>query len=225
MMTFVDAIEKKTFCEVEYHRDDIYGMSADVSAVKKTFYFAPLSVSISNDKIYVEGYKGRLSGKTNNLIGFEERTLLLNRVSAATPTDYPRSEKLKPRTQASGAYFGKTLTKEFILEANFAPRLKEYLFERQWPGGAKLQLYQIKEDSRKSVYPGWIKLRMPCGDARETLSWLLGFGSEAVVISPKAFRNKYFAELKKMSEVSRRIAKFKAARKPKPAKASVGESA
>jgi hypothetical protein len=92
--------------------------------------------------------------------------------------------------------FGMIVTDPFILEANFAPRLLGYLEEHVWPGLIELRLIKGRRlKGQKSSFKDWVKMRMKCGDQYETLSWLRGFGSEAVIVSPKSLKDLYREDL------------------------------
>jgi hypothetical protein len=57
-----------------------------------------------------------------------------------------------------------------------------------------------KTRGKASPYEGWVKLRIKCGDPHETLSWVMGFGSNAVIVSPKSLKNLYRDELIQMAK-------------------------
>jgi hypothetical protein len=190
---FIEAIGKRKLCEVTHSRGN--------NNNEKTFCFAPLEVLDNYGNLYIQGYLYDVPlekfKKSSNTINPEERTLALQRVKKVELTDLPIDEKLKITERAKANIFGFQLNKPFTLVVNFDPSYEGYIKERKWPGiiGAP---YKINDDNRQ-MYPGWIKLRLNCGDADEIISWLLGFNTKVAIVNPKWLKEQYSNVLAEMA--------------------------
>ncbi|MDR2199001.1 MAG: WYL domain-containing protein [Deltaproteobacteria bacterium] len=162
-------------------------------------YFGPRQLLSHNGLIYVEGYRFKMA-RTNlkKDIG-EERTMAIHRIKGEvriTELEYPKKIEIKP-IRANQDCFGMIDNEPFNLDAKFAPELKNYLEERSWPTGTELTAMKGDHNTR---FRGWMKLKMRCGDKRETLSWLFGFGSRVVINHPKKLKELYCDELIKIGK-------------------------
>ncbi|MDR2141475.1 MAG: WYL domain-containing protein [Deltaproteobacteria bacterium] len=196
--SFSKAIKDKKVCEVDYSRGD------DLKS--ETKFFAPLHFTHFQGRIYIDGWRLRKIQR-NKLQPVEERTLALHRVKTVTVLndDFPQQNLSSPHQGRD--CFGMIVTDEFILEANFAPHLRGYLEERTWPKiknekpSPENNKPTLIRSSRNTKFQGWYKLKMPCGDLRETLSWLLSFGSDVAIIHPNHLKEAYEAELRAIGDL------------------------
>ncbi len=67
------------------------------------------------------------------------------------------------------------LREPFKATIKFAPKIATYIAERIW---SKDQVIQLHRD-------GSLTLTMTSRNVPETLSWLLGFGASAMIVSPQ----------------------------------------
>jgi hypothetical protein len=237
---FYEAIAKGVFCEVLYAKprvqNDIIatfqeslfprsGVTPKTPASQRYYdlvYFAPKEIVGYNGQIYIEGR--RVKDLKTPLSDLGERSLALHRVfPGRTRLLTKKNEGLNlglPRKRQE-PLFGFIRTNPFILEANFAPRLATYLTERSISGLLRVSVVKgDKKDSLGNSFKGWIKLRVKCGDLDETLKWLLSFGSDVAIVSPKALKNLYRVQLLGMSKwvpglkISRNRARKKWSPKP-----------
>ncbi|MDR0549557.1 MAG: WYL domain-containing protein [Deltaproteobacteria bacterium] len=184
--TFFAAISKKKFCEVLYAKPDMEKPA--------TLYFAPLEIVGYHGKIYVEGR--RVKSLTEPFVDYGQRSLALQRVKKVTITNTDIRGLETPSRENQEPLFGLIRTNPFTLNVNFAPYLASYLEEHTIPGLIEKHVLKgRKTGKKKSPFKGWIKLKIRCGDPYEPLTWLLGFGSGAVIISPKTLKELYRDEL------------------------------
>ncbi|MDR1871078.1 MAG: WYL domain-containing protein [Deltaproteobacteria bacterium] len=198
----IEAIRQKKVCEIFY---------VNKAHKEKKYLFAPRDIRIFRDKIYIQGF---LSHKVryNKLDDPQERSLQLNKIMKITLTNRSISDELIPSEhsylyQGEKSYalkhqedqpqelFGFMDEKPFDLTFIFDPS-ESYLKDYNWPNGAKPELnngYHIRR------LRNWYRLSIRCGSERETLNWLLGFGSKVRILKPLRLINRYRAELREMA--------------------------
>ncbi|MDR3153436.1 MAG: WYL domain-containing protein [Deltaproteobacteria bacterium] len=197
--TFCKAIRAGEVCSVKYSKSGFPNGKTDL------FDFAPLRIVQSPSRACVIGRRVKLT-KTG-ISDQGERDLLIQRVASVTPAGRSYGDKFKGALAPPQDVFGYMRTEPFWLEANFHPVLKRYFTEREWPGKAKINLIS---SGSKSEYKGWVKLRIYCGDPRETLSWLMGFGALATVVRPGTLKKLYRKEI---LDISMRLGGLRCTRK------------
>ncbi|MDR1872211.1 MAG: WYL domain-containing protein [Deltaproteobacteria bacterium] len=186
LKVFTKAIATKTVCELIYARN-----SLEPGALLR---FTPLEIIGYHGKIYIAGR--RVKVLKNSLIDQGQRILALQRTREVKLMDRSFPASFGDLMASREEMFGLIATDPFILEANFAPRLLGYLEENVWPGLIDLRIIKGRNlKDRPSPFKNWVKMRIKCGDQYETLSWLRGFGSEAVIISPKSLKDLYREDL------------------------------
>jgi hypothetical protein len=180
LKTFIKASNDKKVCLVSYLLP-----GADK---QEKILFAPKEITGNAGLIYIHGFKGRKG--IDKLVDRKEFSLDLQRVDNVEFNEeikFPKSRLKELREDKD--FFGFMATKPFDLEVNFKPHLKTHIMDSEWPG----HLYrEVIEDGE---YQGWINLKLRCGDQTETLKWLLGYGSDVVIISPKKLKDAYIDEL------------------------------
>ncbi|MDR2405622.1 MAG: WYL domain-containing protein [Deltaproteobacteria bacterium] len=203
-----DVIEAKTkqqLCSISYGKTE-----NNISKKKPDYITLPVNIYAHSGKIYIDTFViNEKDIHVSNKDGIEKkrvilkhdlkvRTFALHRIENLKILDYqvPQTllEKKIDKPNAFGFMHG---DKTYFVEVNFKPEMKQYIFERKWPG--------IKDGTPKIVKDGkfknWIKLKMDGNNIEEICNWLLGFGANVVVIRGKEIRDRYMEivnEIKKL---------------------------
>ncbi len=162
LSALTQAIYECRACMVTYRKQ--------INAEPRTFLYAPQGLMNYREAIYVTGWRlNELSRKPER-----EATLALQRLGAVELTEIRTAAIPKVNNLEDGT-FGVMLRGPFKVVIKFAPETATYIAERIW---SKDQAIQIHED-------GSLTLQMTSRNAPETLSWVLGFGASAMIVSPQ----------------------------------------
>lgn len=101
-------------------------------------------------------------------------------ITAATSEHFPRPPEIKD--EALGFF----ADEEFEATVRFAPEAADFVAERVWSENQKLE--KAEDES--------VTLTLKIANFREGLSWILGFGSRAIVLSPLWFAREVRKELR-----------------------------
>lgn len=162
LSTVTQAIYERRACTVTYKKQ--------ITAESKTFLYAPKGLMNYRETIYVTGWRLQESNKVKPE---REATLALQRIQEAELTSI-KTGSIPPVKNLEDGTFGVMLREPFKITVKFAPDVSTYISERIW---SKDQTMQLHRD-------GSLTLKMTSRNAPETLSWVLGFGASARVVSP-----------------------------------------
>jgi predicted DNA-binding transcriptional regulator YafY len=171
--TFSRAIESRRVCIVTYRRSLI--------AQPRTFSFAPMRLIAYLGTFRLLGWevsdKGRIERVRDHAM-----TLLLHRCCDVRAT--PRSSQRLPVPDGAQPIeglgpFGTMAGPVFPVRVHFAPEAATYVHERQW---------SVREEKRVHE-DGSLTLDFDAQSEEEVVSWVLGFGGQATVLSPASLRD------------------------------------
>lgn len=167
------AIRKKKICLVNYQ--------STLAGPERSFEYAPKRLTAYHESIRINGW---MVDDKNKPVYETPTNLSLQRLKSVTLTE--RSARHLPEpAENDDEYFG-LMNMEAPFEAviKFQPETALYVAERQW---SKRQEVVIHGD-------GSITLTLRAKSRPELMRWLLGFGSQAEILSPADLRRELLEE-------------------------------
>lgn len=168
LQTLMRAIEKRQVCEVQYQ--------SWRNKEARTFEYAPKRLIAFHESIHVSGWivteKGRAMPKRE-----EPSTLALQRFRDVVLTRRKTDHLPEPTEENQGA-FGLMEDDPFMARVRFSEKVAAYVSEREWSREQRITWHKN----------GSLTLRLEVRSPAEFISWVLSFGREAEVLSPKWVR-------------------------------------
>ncbi len=170
----LQCIREKVVCTVEYQ--------SSATAPAKTHSFAPLRMVSYREALYVSGFKVAGEGKPEIV---HPMTLCIHRIKNVVPSIRVHDHQVD---QQNDGYFGFEREKPFRVKVRFSPDVAGYVMERTWSEDQKCT-------RRKD---GSLVLEFTAQSKPEVVSWVLGFGGHAELITPKDVKEDVVKEVEKM---------------------------
>ena len=166
--TFIKAIREKKICAVRY--------KASIAKEPNSFDFAPKRLVAFRESILIHGW---IVPEKTAAPALDERpyTLALQRVQKAGLTR--RNADSLPDVGMTHGVFGLLEGEPFPVRIQFAPGAATYVAEREWSADQKITLHKN----------GGLTLALTARSPAEVISWVLGFGEDAEIISPAWLRD------------------------------------
>lgn len=180
------AIRKNIICRITY--------LAVGKEQAREHLFAPLRLLASLDSLYIEGWLLE-DNDVRKLKYRDPLRLALQRFQSCEPTEFS-SENLPRLPNVNNDLLGMMEGEQFEARIWFAPSAARYIAERIWSRDQKLEW---RED-------GSLILTVWMANYHEAISWVLGFGKQAMAIAPDWFVKDLRKELR---DASRNYLKMK----------------
>jgi predicted DNA-binding transcriptional regulator YafY len=163
--TLIKAISENRLCLVGYQ--------ASWQGPGKEFDFAPKQLAVFHEAMYLEGW---LVSSTGQALYEAPANLAVHRLKTVTLLEGDSSSL--PDIPADHSRFGLIKDEPFEVKVKFSPSAAAYVAEREW-----------STPERKTIHSdGGLTLILNAFNQYEIISWLLSFGQEAQVLSPKWLR-------------------------------------
>ena len=154
----------------------------------KTYYIKPLKLFSSRDTIYIHARWSKPPGKKYKAPKFDPflpihrmKDIKLTDISYEYPSDYNFAKEFT-------GDFGIMKGERFKVTAEFTGWAAQYVAERMWSADQKIT----------SLGDGKIRLAFTASSEPELIGWLLSFGENVKVISPKWIVNELGGKIEKM---------------------------
>ncbi len=165
--TLEQAIKKKLICRAMY--------KAPQNSEPREHWIAPKRLLAYHETIYVECWL--LENENSSQRKYDDSLLLaLQRFKSCTLTEIS-SSALPDIHDDPNRFFGIVKDEPFRAKIRFASDVSEYISERIWSEGQKLE----------REVDGFLLLTLMINNATEGLAWVLGFGDKAIVLEPEWF--------------------------------------
>lgn len=170
-------IREKVVCSLEYQ--------SSATAPAKTHSFAPLRMVSYREALYVSGFKVANEGKPEIV---NPMTLCIHRIKQVIPSIRAHNHQAD---QQNDGLFGFERERPFRVKVRFSPDVAGYVSERTWSEDQKCT-------RRKN---GSLVLEFTAQSRPEVISWVLGFGGHAELITPKDVREDIAGDVERMSAI------------------------
>jgi len=173
------AIREKRICSFTYHSPHWPD--------PKVYLFAPVKVLSFRDALYVEGFKvdDSLSPKI-----VREATFSIHRINKLVIMNRPFNfDSVIDNYQDRPNLFGFMAHNPFKVKVKFKGSCETYIRERVWSENQKV--IQLKG--------GGVELEFTAQSEREVISWVLSFGTQAVLTQPKKLREQIKVQIESLN--------------------------
>lgn len=176
--TLIKALQTHKICKISYQSSPRGKM--------RIFGYAPKLMIAYHETIRFSGWIVTDKGSA----AYDHPTvLLLHRIKEAVATRQSAESLPTPDEKHAGA-FGLIDAEPFSVTVRFTPFSAPYAAEREWSAG---QTVEWSDD-------GGAVLTMTARNELEVISWLLGFGDEAELLSPQWLREKIAQKVQALAE-------------------------
>jgi Predicted transcriptional regulator len=163
--TLMRGIRENRVCALRY--------KANLVTEEKSYDFAPKRLIAFRETIYLAGWMVTDKGSVEAI--YEKPTnLAVHRLKEVTLTRRTAEHLPEPK-ESSEASFGFMAGTVFSVKVRFSPEAATYVAERQWSNDQQVVVHK----------DGGITISFTARSDMEILSWVLGFGDQAKVLSPK----------------------------------------
>lgn len=169
--TLLSCIREKQVCQLKYQ--------APHHSMPKHYSFAPLTLLSYRDALYVTGWWVKYGGNPKPILRL---TFCVHRMQEAEATEHHFEV---PGLEDDPQRFGFMEGQPFRVKINFSAQAAQYVKERRWSN----------DQTIKKLRDGRLRLEFTAQSWLEVVSWVLSFGSQAKVISPKQLKNDLIDEL------------------------------
>jgi predicted DNA-binding transcriptional regulator YafY len=181
--TLIRAIQTRKICKVSYQ--------SSPKGKIRTFGYAPKLMAAYHETIRFSGWLVTEDGSA----AYDHPTvLLLHRMREVLATRKSAEHLPVPKEEHEGAFgliADKHKHKPFSVSVRFTPFAAPYAAEREWSAD---QTVKWNDD-------GGAVLTMTTQSSVETVSWLLGFGDEAELISPQWLREEVAKKVRALAAI------------------------
>jgi predicted DNA-binding transcriptional regulator YafY len=177
--TLIKALQTRKICKVSYQ--------SSPKGETRTFGYAPKLMAAYHETIRFSGWLVTEEGAA----AYDRPTvLLLHRMRKAVLTRQSAEHLPAPQEEHGGA-FGLIAAEPFSVTVRFSPFSAPYAAEREWSAD---QTVVWNED-------GGVVLTLTARSGAEVVSWLLGFGNEAELLSPQWLREEITQKIRALAEM------------------------
>lgn len=169
MEKIIQAIREHIVCEISY--------KSSRQGAERTFDYAPKRLIAFREALHVSGWKVTDKGAVDALYDLPA-DLALHRITKVSLTKR-FSEKIPDIIEKHDGSFGYIEAAPFTVTVRFTPSVATYVAERQWSTDQQIQDHE----------DGAITLTLTARSPDEVCSWVLGFGTQAELLTPQGLRN------------------------------------
>ena len=171
LSTLLDSMRSRSVCAIAY--------KAAGRQEPREHHMAPMRILSYRESLYVQGWKVTETGAVEVKAPM---TLAVHRIEGIDCTR--RTFDLPEPNMPSAGIFGIITREPFTVVARFSPTVAQYVGERTWSSDQEIH----------SLEDGSLELRFTAHSEGEVVSWILGFGSNAELLSPVHLREKVAEE-------------------------------
>jgi len=179
--TLIEAMEKQKVCKLTYQAID--------SPNPKTFHIKPLKLFSYHDAVYLHAQKAKEPGKPYRTPKFDP-LLAVHRMKSVEMTDIKFQPDKFDFEKTFNQHFGVMKDEAFDVEVEFRGWAASFVAERRWSPNQEI----VKKGKNK------VTLKFTASSVPEVKSWLLSFGGNAAMISPRWLLNEIKQEMVKMAK-------------------------
>ncbi len=164
--TLLEAIEDQRVCDVTYR--------AAQKKHAKRYSIAPLRLIAHGDALYLSA---KLVPKEGDKEYDDSLLFAIHRFARIEPTDkrHHRGRRESPGLEAAQSFLGLVQENPCRIQVRFSPQVADFVAERIWSQDQSIQRHK----------DGSMTMSLTVSNARQGVSWILGFGKEAVLLKPK----------------------------------------
>ena len=167
----LQAIREKSVCRVEYH--------APHRPKPKVYSFAPARLLSYRESLYADGWLVTDKGTPEIIYDLTLSVHRVNKISIIR-----RKFDFDDKREDTSDMFGFMKAEPFQVKVKFQPRVAQYVRERKWSDDQKITEFKN----------GKLVLEFTAQSWPEVVSWVLGFGSQAELLTPKEMREEILEE-------------------------------
>ncbi|HNQ42607.1 MAG TPA: WYL domain-containing protein [Smithellaceae bacterium] len=179
--TLIAAMEKRKVCKLTYH--------AIEANRPKTFHIKPLKLFSYHDAMYLHAQKAKEPGKPYKTPKYDP-LLAVHRMKAVEMTNIIFQPEPFDFEKTFNQHFGVMKDEAFDVEVEFRGWAASFVAERRWSPNQEI----VKKGKNK------VTLKFTASSVPEVKSWLLSFGGNAAMISPRWLLNEIKQEMVKMAK-------------------------
>ncbi len=188
LKTMLTAIRDKCVCTISYK------YVREVEEIR-SFDFAPKEVITLGEAIHIHGWQVTDKGAVRQTKD-RHSNLLLQRIVNAELT-IRKAEHLPEIEEHKEGYFGFMADEAFNVQVKFMNNAASYVAERIWSSEQEIAKYK----------DGSIKLSFTAQSEYEVISWILSFGANAKIISPKWLKTEMANKIQELSSLYDNVGK------------------
>ncbi|MFC1743340.1 helix-turn-helix transcriptional regulator [Candidatus Riflebacteria bacterium] len=175
-----NAMREKKICQITYRR------RADRIPQIRDYILAPIKFVTYRNAIYI---RCNITDENGKIIEKKPWSFAIQRIKKIKIL---KKNFIAPAYKDSDHSFGFDMVKPFKVKLEFSPAMSNQIRERKWSS------YQKFRQNKKS---GWMTMTFSSTSFNELKAWVLCFGPEVRVISPKKLKEEIKEDLKQMQEL------------------------
>lgn len=177
LKALIAAMDERKVCKITYRKL--------LARSPKIFHVKPLKIFSYHDALYLHAKKAREPGTPFKAPQYDP-LLAVHRIEAVEKTRRPFRvpDSYDFESSVRGA-FGVWQNEPFEVECEFDGWAAEYVAERSWS----------RDQTVERVAPGRVRMRLTARGEPEVITWVLGFGEHARLLSPPGLVKRFWTTL------------------------------